>query len=272
MTECQREWYRASRRIERERFGVATDSGLARLEGNHWRKSERDWNFPGGWTHTIFVDRQGTLWVSTEDTLVFLPLRRESISTDRYSSRPGNTNRAGTKRKIVDGRKRRDLSGPSLSSDNRQPADEIEVQVGSVGNLLIMTGALVDHQRWCDGPPPFSGSRTVERQDYGTAGTAVDSFTTKDGFKRRRCPAVLQDRDGTSGSEPTTAWTWLQNESGSGCSPLQAEAFPSWLPARRETSGWKMCGSSSGFMRDAPDQGGDSILAELYLRSVIDPA
>jgi ligand-binding sensor domain-containing protein len=52
---------------------AATSSGLARLEGNQWKKVGKDWNFPGKSARAIFLDRQGTLWVSTEDTLVFLP-------------------------------------------------------------------------------------------------------------------------------------------------------------------------------------------------------
>ena len=52
---------------------AASTGGLARLEGNRWREVGKDWNFPGKIAHTVFVDREGSLWVSTEDTLVFLP-------------------------------------------------------------------------------------------------------------------------------------------------------------------------------------------------------
>ena len=46
--------------------------GLARLEGNRWKEVGKDWNFPGKVARALFVDRQGTLWVSTENTLIFL--------------------------------------------------------------------------------------------------------------------------------------------------------------------------------------------------------
>jgi ligand-binding sensor domain-containing protein len=52
---------------------VASDGGLARLEGNRWKKVGEDWNFPGHSAQTIFLDREETLWVATENTLVFLP-------------------------------------------------------------------------------------------------------------------------------------------------------------------------------------------------------
>jgi streptogramin lyase len=52
---------------------AATDSGLARLEGNRWKEVGKDWNFPGKSAIAAFLDGQGKLWVSTEDTLVFLP-------------------------------------------------------------------------------------------------------------------------------------------------------------------------------------------------------
>ena len=53
---------------------AATSRGLVQLEGNRWKMVTDDWNFPGKSANAIFVDRQGTLWVSTEETVVFLPL------------------------------------------------------------------------------------------------------------------------------------------------------------------------------------------------------
>ena len=42
---------------------AATKAGLARLDGNRWKAVGKDWNFPGGLVHTIFLDRQGSLLV-----------------------------------------------------------------------------------------------------------------------------------------------------------------------------------------------------------------
>ena len=63
---------------------AATVAGVARLEGNRWREVGRDWSFPGKLASAVFVDGKGTLWVATEDTIVFphqRPLLRWSWSS-----------------------------------------------------------------------------------------------------------------------------------------------------------------------------------------------
>jgi ligand-binding sensor domain-containing protein len=52
---------------------AVTSGGLARLEANRWKEVGKDWNFPGKSARAIFLDSRGTVWVSIEDSLVFLP-------------------------------------------------------------------------------------------------------------------------------------------------------------------------------------------------------
>jgi signal transduction histidine kinase/ligand-binding sensor domain-containing protein len=52
---------------------AATALGLKRFEGSHWDHIGSDWNFPGSYAERAYVDRNGTLWVSTGSTIVFLP-------------------------------------------------------------------------------------------------------------------------------------------------------------------------------------------------------
>jgi len=47
--------------------------GLVRLENNRWKEVGREWNFHGTAARSIYFDRAGTLWVATENTIVFLP-------------------------------------------------------------------------------------------------------------------------------------------------------------------------------------------------------
>lgn len=60
---------------------VASESGLARLEGGRWKNVGKDWNYPGKSALAIFLDREGVLWVATEDKLVFLPPGARSFHT-----------------------------------------------------------------------------------------------------------------------------------------------------------------------------------------------
>jgi signal transduction histidine kinase/ligand-binding sensor domain-containing protein len=58
---------------------VAADGGLARLEGSRWRHIGQDWGYRGKSASAVFTDRAGTLWVASEDTIVFLPPGRRSF-------------------------------------------------------------------------------------------------------------------------------------------------------------------------------------------------
>src|SRR5438105_1173040 len=120
---------------------AATSSGLARLVGSRWKEVGKDWNFPGKSAVAIFLDRQGALWVSTEDTLVFLPpgARRFQPTSTRVGqvqqiaqAADGKLWMAETTRSVR----------PIPLSDKRQPSDETEVQVGSTGILFDNDGAL----------------------------------------------------------------------------------------------------------------------------------
>lgn len=66
----------AVRRFARDPSGViwaAVVGGFARLEGQHWRKIGREWNYSSKTAMCLLVDREGTLWVATGTDIVFLP-------------------------------------------------------------------------------------------------------------------------------------------------------------------------------------------------------
>jgi streptogramin lyase len=172
---------------------VATNSALARLEGNRWKNVGKDWSFPGKSALTIFLDRQGILWVATENALVFLPpgARRFQPTgiqvgqvTKIVQAASGKLWMAETTRSVR----------PIPLSDKRRPSDDTEVLVGSQGILFDKDGAL-----WItslgDGlrrapAPELLGGRIKEFS------TAVESFTTRHGLSDDVVRAILQDREG----------------------------------------------------------------------------
>jgi len=172
---------------------AATNSGLARLDGNRWKEVGKDWNFPGKSARAIFLDRQGTLWVSTEDTLIFLPsaARRFQLTGIRVGqvfqiaqAASGKLWMAETTRSV----RRIPLA------DKQQPPDETEIQVGSIGILFDNDGALWitslgDGLRRSPAPELLKG----QIKEFSTA---VESFTAKDGLSDDVVRAILQDREG----------------------------------------------------------------------------
>jgi ligand-binding sensor domain-containing protein len=52
---------------------AGTTKGLARFKGRVWTDIYREWNFPGEEAKRVYFDRAGTLWVLTENGIVYLP-------------------------------------------------------------------------------------------------------------------------------------------------------------------------------------------------------
>src|ERR1700743_285219 len=52
---------------------AGTTTGLAKFDGSRWHRVGKDSGFSGKSAQALFVDRAGTLWVASEDTLFFLP-------------------------------------------------------------------------------------------------------------------------------------------------------------------------------------------------------
>jgi signal transduction histidine kinase/ligand-binding sensor domain-containing protein len=172
---------------------AATASGLVRLEGNLWKKVGSDWGFPGRSANTVYLDRQGTLWVSTEDTLVSLP--RGARKFQPTGIRVGQVFQIAQAEngKLWMPETTRSVR-PIPLKDNRQPSDETEIQVGSVGILFDDVGALWitsvgDGLRRAPAPESLKG-RVKEFS------TGIESFTSRDGLSDDVVRTILQDREG----------------------------------------------------------------------------
>ena len=179
---------------DRERtIWVGTNNGLLRLEGSRWKDAGKTWNFPGRSAYAVFLDGQGTLWASTGDTLVFLPIGakrfqptgiRAGLVTKIAPAANGKLWMAETSRSVR----------PIPLSDKRQPPEETEVRVGSQAILFDSDGALWitslgDGLRRSPSPELLKGQ-------IKEIGTEVESFTARDGLSDDVVRAILQDREG----------------------------------------------------------------------------
>ena len=173
---------------------AATSSGPARLVGNRWERAGKDWNFPGKAAHAMFVDHDGTLWVASEDTIVFLPAgTRKFQPTGAHvgqvlqiaEAANGKLWMAETSRSVH----------PVPLKDGLRPSDDTEVRVGSRAILFDRDGALWittlgDGMRRAPVPETLHGK-------IGQLSTLVESFTTKDGLSDGYIDAILEDREGS---------------------------------------------------------------------------
>ena len=172
---------------------AATTAGLARLEGNRWKTVGKDWNFPGTIAYKILVDSHGTLWVATENTIVFLPAGSTQFQPTgvhvgqvwQIAEAPnGKLWMAETTRSVR----------PVPLNAQQMPADDTEIKVGSVSILFDQDGALWittlgDGLRRAATPQRLHGK-------IAEFSTAVQRFTAKDGLSGDSVKTILEDREG----------------------------------------------------------------------------
>ncbi len=184
--------------------------------------------------HAVFLDRQGTLWVATEDTLVFLPsgARRFHLTGIAVGQILQIAQAANGKLWIA--KTTRSVRTIPLS-DQQRPADETEIKVGSAEILFDRDGALWittigDGLRRSPTPELLTG-RIKEFS------TEVESFTAKDGF------APMLPRHSSRSRRKYLGWNQLRCGSLSAKRTWYRSLSPSslgmlfWLPEMTETSG-----------------------------------
>jgi signal transduction histidine kinase/ligand-binding sensor domain-containing protein len=172
---------------------VATDFGLARFEGGRWQRVGDDWGYSSDRVQTMYVDRNGTLWVVSRDTVVFLPQGTRRFQTTgskvgqvpQIVESPGGTLwMAETTRSV------RPIPLPAKTH-----GIEPEIQVGSTGILFADDGSLWitsigDGLRRVPFPDQL-GSRKISEFSH-----AAESFTEMDGLSGDYSIHVLEDREG----------------------------------------------------------------------------
>ena len=172
---------------------VGTSAGLARFQGGTWQAVGKDWNFPGDSARSLFVDRHGTLWISTRETLVYL-----RSGSKRFEPTGLHIGYVAQITEDPDGRlwlaeTSRSVHPVSLAgkASNDYAA---EILVGSGQVLFDHEGALWvttvgDGLRHVATPGRLAG-KISQRSD------AIESFTVKDGMTDDASRAILQDHEG----------------------------------------------------------------------------
>jgi signal transduction histidine kinase/ligand-binding sensor domain-containing protein len=173
---------------------VGTDKGLARLEDGRWRAVGHDWGYSPGMVQTMYVDRNGTLWLASRDSIIFLPLGAKAfqptgikvVDVPQFAESHGGTLwMAETTRSV------RAVPLPS-NTHGLEP----EVQVGSQSILFDDDGSLWitsagDGMRRVPFPDQMNG------QKIGEFGPEAESFTEKDGLSNDLSTRILKDREGS---------------------------------------------------------------------------
>ena len=172
---------------------AGTSNGLARLDAGRWAQVGKEWNFQGKSVWTLHLDRKGTLWVTTDDVMVFLP-----TETRTFQSTSIHLTHTPCIVEAPNGRLWMSETAigirPIPFGDNVPPSYSGVIKMGSQGILFDQGGAL-----WIttvgDGlvrvPDP---DRLKGEQNRSS--TELESFTAKMGLTDNVATTTFQDREG----------------------------------------------------------------------------
>ncbi|HZB88535.1 MAG TPA: two-component regulator propeller domain-containing protein [Terracidiphilus sp.] len=178
---------------------AGTTKGLARFKDGIWKDVTREWNFSAGDARAVYLDRAGTVWVLTEDRIVYLPAGQKRFvdpaetagKTYNFAEAPDGAiwisevgRSAHTVRRLGD----------------RSPMTEVRVSANCV--LLDRDGALWvssfgDGLRRVVHPDLIKGHRIAE------FGPEAEQFTAKEGLSGDVVYTLFEDREGNIWSGST---------------------------------------------------------------------
>jgi signal transduction histidine kinase/ligand-binding sensor domain-containing protein len=173
---------------------AAANGGLARLEGSRWRRIGEDWAYPGKSAKAVFVDRDGTLWVASEDTVVFLPRgQRVFKKTGEHSGRkvyqiaqaPDGTLWMTERGSAVV----RPITVPGRENSQPSPIDvkAFRLLFDRARSFWISGG---------DGIYRVSFSDRLKGQKLAQYSQKPEIFTQRDGLTSNYADPILEDREG----------------------------------------------------------------------------
>jgi len=172
---------------------AGTAKGLARFKDGIWKDVTKEWNFPGKLAQRLYFDKAGTLWVLTEDKIVYLP-----SSQSRFVD-PGQAvvGAVGNFAQAPDGTIWISEGGRSAHTVRRLEDHDpmTEVRVGSSRVLFDRDGSL-----WIssigDGLRRIAHPDRISGHQIAQFGPEAEQFTAKDGLSGNYVNTLVEDREG----------------------------------------------------------------------------
>jgi signal transduction histidine kinase/ligand-binding sensor domain-containing protein len=175
------------------RIWAGTEDGLALFNGAGWDAIGADWNFQPKTIKTLFTDRDGTLWVSKEDSIVYLlpgaKIFQESEKSDRYA-----TEIAQAKDDRLWATRYKDLISPVKNSIQGSASANPLLLIGGYRMLFDRDGSL-----WIAGGTEVSRVRFPEQLETGTfrhGDSQIEIFNEKNGLSGNTALVIFEDREG----------------------------------------------------------------------------
>jgi len=173
---------------------TGTKKGLWRLKDGIWKDVNKEWNFPGSLAKEVYFDKLGTLWVVTEDRVVYRPAgQSQFVEAEQLpgSSETFNLAEAPDGTMWISEFSRSAHSVPRKGE--RGPTTEVRVGACWVlfdrnGNLWIASGG--------DGLRRVADPGKIKGRQVAQFGLEAERFTVKEGLSGNYALSMLEDREG----------------------------------------------------------------------------
>ncbi len=175
---------------------AGTHDGLSLFNGVGWDAIGADWNIQPNSVKTLFTDRSGTLWVSQEDSISFLPLGAKTFQQSEKTDKDMYPNQFGQAR---DGRlwaARLDREVSPIKSPLAGPmAKNPVLKIGSQGLIFDRDGCL-----WVGSGNTVNRISFPEQLESVTLheddGSPFQTFNKSDGLSDTSAGKLFEDREG----------------------------------------------------------------------------
>lgn len=177
------------------RVWAGTLNGLALFDGTRWQKIGSDWNLTNQRVWSMFTDRDGTLWVAMDDTIVFLPRGKQSFQQlGTHTTGVTQITQAKDGQLWVTG-----WEGPvrTMSVTNQKvAANDTEIQVKAYKLHFDRDGSLWMLGSSLDGVKRVRFPEKLENRQLAADSNEIESFSARDGLTDRTAGNILEDREG----------------------------------------------------------------------------
>jgi signal transduction histidine kinase/ligand-binding sensor domain-containing protein len=205
--------------------------GFTRFDGTRWQTIRMDWNYPSRSAWTLYVDKQGTLWVTTGKGIMFLPKGEKKFQDTgieagaifAFAQAPDGT------MLFHDHGQNSVRAFRPATSGRSDPLPQFSIPARAIH--FDRNGAL-----WLagDGVSRISFPDRNRGQRVSQTSTEVERFTEEHGLTENVTRAILEDREGN---------IWVGTEGG-----LDRFRFRnlSWFPFPSGTSYFSLIAGSNG--------------------------
>ena len=167
--------------------------GFTRFDGSRWQKVRMDWNYPSKSAWTLFVDREGTLWATTGNGIMYLPKGEKKFRDTGISAGPvfAFTQAPDGSFLYFDDNKNSLFAFRAPNDSRTDPLLQIKIPASSLvfdqHHALWIAGAGI-------GRIPFPEQQRGKVVDESSP--VVQRFTDKEGLTDIATEKVFEDREG----------------------------------------------------------------------------